>query len=63
MKLGGLAWIVGGSVLENNKVENNKKQTSKRSLSSNPLAGAATNPIVDKIVKSVVPQKTENTPK
>ncbi len=49
--------------MENNKVENNKKQTSKRSLSSNPLAGAATNPIVDKIVKSVVPQKTENTPK
>ena len=43
------------SVLEKNKVENNKKQAEKKSLSSNPLK--ASNPIVDRIVKSVVPQK------
>ena len=51
------------SVLEKNKVENNNKQTSKKSLSSNPLLGAASNPIVDKIVKTVAPKKTEETTK
>ena len=51
------------SVLEKNKVENNNNQTSKKSLSSNPLLGAASNPIVDKIVKTVAPKKTEETTK
>ena len=45
------------SVLEKNKVENNKKQTEKKSLSSNPLLGKASNPIVDRIVKSVTPKQ------
>ena len=49
--------------MEKNKVENNKKQASKKSLSSNPLTGAASNPIVDKIVKTVAPKKNEESPK
>ncbi len=46
--------------MEKNKVENNKKRTAKKSLNSNPLLDKKTNPIVDKLVQSVVPQKEEN---